>query len=74
MKTHRIFLVGIKTRVSTWSFLLVVHPLRIPIPMYGKKVQVQQDSGKRVPPAHAQQVFSLEPRDIPGTGGVIFQA
>jgi hypothetical protein len=35
--------VGIKIRVSTWSFLSVIHPLRIPIPMYKKKVQVQQE-------------------------------
>ncbi len=27
-----------KIRVSTWSFLSVVHPLRIPIPMYKKKI------------------------------------
>ncbi len=35
------FHIGIKIRVSTWSFLSVVHPLRIPIPMYEKKVWVQ---------------------------------
>jgi hypothetical protein len=38
------FHVGIKIRVSTWSFLSVVHPLRIPIPMYEKKVWIQQEN------------------------------
>ncbi len=38
------FCVGIKIRVSTWSFLSVVHPLQIPIPMYEKKVWVQQEN------------------------------
>jgi hypothetical protein len=38
------FHVGIKIRVSTWSFLSVLHPLRIPIPMYEKKVRVQQEN------------------------------
>ena len=27
-----------KIRVSSWSFLSVVHPLQIPIPMYKKKI------------------------------------
>jgi hypothetical protein len=35
---HIEFHVGMKIRVSTWSFLSVVHPLRIPIPMYKKKI------------------------------------
>jgi hypothetical protein len=39
-----IFHVGIKIRVSTWSFLSIVHPLRIPILMYEKKVRVQQEN------------------------------
>ncbi len=32
------FHVGMKIKVSTWSFLSVVHPLQIPIPMYKKKI------------------------------------
>jgi hypothetical protein len=43
MKTRRIF-VGVKIRVSTWSFLSVIHPLWIPIPMYEKKIWVQQEN------------------------------
>jgi hypothetical protein len=38
------FHVGIKIRVSTWSFLSVLHLLQIPIPMYEKKVRVQQEN------------------------------
>jgi hypothetical protein len=34
--------IGIKIRVSTWWFLSVVHPLKIPIPMCEKKIRVQQ--------------------------------
>ena len=33
---HVVFHMGMKIRVSTWSFLSVVHPLQIPIPMYEK--------------------------------------
>jgi hypothetical protein len=32
-KTRRFFHVGIKIKISTWSHLSVVPPLRIPIPM-----------------------------------------
>ncbi len=35
-------------RVSTWSFLSIVHPLRIPIPMYKKKVRVQQENSQKI--------------------------
>jgi hypothetical protein len=38
------FHVVIKIKVSTWSFLSVVHPLQIPIPMYEKKIWVQQEN------------------------------
>ncbi len=38
------FHVGSKIRVSTWSFLSVIHPLQIPIPMYEEKVRVQQQN------------------------------
>ena len=38
------FHIGIKIRVSTWSFLSVVHPLQIPIPMCEKKILVQQEN------------------------------
>jgi hypothetical protein len=31
-----------------WSFLSVVHPLRIPIPMYEKKIQVQQQNSWKI--------------------------
>ncbi len=41
------FHVGIKIRVSMWSFLSVVHPLLIHIPMYEKKVRVQQENSKK---------------------------
>jgi hypothetical protein len=34
--------------VSTWSFLFVVHPLRIPIPMRKKKIQVQQENSLKI--------------------------
>ncbi len=39
---HVEFHVGIKFRVSMWSFLSIVHPLRTPIPMCKKKVWVQE--------------------------------
>ncbi len=42
------FHIGIKIRVSTWSFLSVFHPLRIPIPMYKKKVRVQQENSLKI--------------------------
>ncbi len=32
-----------KIRVSMWSFLSVIHPLQIPIPMYKKKIWIQQE-------------------------------
>ncbi len=32
-----------KIRVSTWSFLSVVHPLQIPIPTHKKKIWIQQE-------------------------------
>ncbi len=35
---HIDFHVGMKIGVSTWSFLSVIHPLQIPIPMYKKKI------------------------------------
>ena len=38
------FHIGMKIRVYTRSFLSIVHPLRIPIPMFKKKVQVQQEN------------------------------
>ncbi len=40
-KTRR-FNVGIKIRVPKWSFLSIVHPPQIPIPMCEKKIRVQQ--------------------------------
>ncbi len=36
--------VGIKKRVSTWSHLSVVRPLRIPIPLCKKKNGVQREN------------------------------
>jgi hypothetical protein len=42
------FNVGIKIRVSTWSFLSFVHPLRIPIPMCKKKIRVQQENSYKI--------------------------
>ncbi len=41
---HVDFNVGIKIRVSTWSFLSVIHPIRMPIPMCEKKIWVQQEN------------------------------
>jgi hypothetical protein len=38
------FHVGIKIWVSMWSFLSIVHPLQISIPMYKKKVRIQQEN------------------------------
>jgi hypothetical protein len=40
--------VGIKIRVSTWSFLSIVRPLRLPIPMCEKKVRVQQENSYKI--------------------------
>ncbi len=37
------FFTGIKIRVSTWSHLSIVCPLRIPIPICKKKIWVQQE-------------------------------
>jgi hypothetical protein len=31
-----------------WSFLSVVHPLRIPIPMCEKKIRVQQENSYKI--------------------------
>jgi hypothetical protein len=31
-----------------WSFLSVVHPLQIPIPMYKKKIRVQQENSYKI--------------------------
>ncbi len=39
---------GIKIRVSTWSFLSIVHPLRITIPMCEKKIWVQQENSYKI--------------------------
>jgi hypothetical protein len=39
-----IFNIGIKIRVSKWSFLPFVRPLQIPIPMCKKKIRVQQEN------------------------------
>ncbi len=43
-KNTLILNVGIKIRVPTWSFLSVVCPLWIPIPMCKKKIWVQQEN------------------------------
>jgi hypothetical protein len=42
------FHVGIKIRVSTWSFFSVVYPLQIPIPMCKKKIWVQQENSYKI--------------------------
>jgi hypothetical protein len=41
---HVEFHVGMKIRVSTWSFLSVIQPLQILIPMYDKKIWIQQEN------------------------------
>ncbi len=40
--------IGIKIRVSTWSFLCVVRPLQIPIPMCEKKIRVQPENQQKI--------------------------
>jgi hypothetical protein len=42
------FHIGIKIRVSKWSFLSIVHPLKIPIPMYEKKVWIQHENSYKI--------------------------
>ncbi len=37
------FHIGLKIRVSMWRFLSVLHPLQVPIPVYEKKIWIEQE-------------------------------